>query len=520
MPTASHRPPGARTSASDQCPPRGACLALVLVAGLAMACRGTPEVDAPPPLVVDDPVDSLTPAALSVIESEVRYDLGPAMASLEKGVPREFGNIDERIMAGTNRRAHFAYAARRAPFRIAFDGRRASISTVVEYEGRGWYKPPVGPEVSAACATGNVPKPRARVRLVSDLALTRDWELVTNSRITSIEPFSDSTRDRCRVTLFRIDVTDRVIRATRGVLESQLRTLDQAIARVKTRGRFERWWRDMSRPIRLTDSVWFTINPADVRLRSVRSDSGDLVAALRLTARPRIETGNRPNDFDLFTPLPPLLRADTSSQRGLHVALDGELDYAVATAMLRRALNGKRIDIGSRSLDIRDVELRGIGAGRVALGVRLGGAVTGLVFLTGTPTYDAEADQLLVPDLAYDLHTSNALVQGVAWLKDEAIQDFLRQRARFPVNSQLDRLRELAERGMNRDLTQGVRIVASLDRAQAVGVRAMRASLRVRAEASGTARLEIDKPVNLARGAQPPPTPPVENPFTLKKNPD
>ena len=526
MPNASLRPSCARRRASPRRRAAGTLLSAVVYAWVGAGCTGTSDVEPPPPQVVDDPADSLVAPDPSVIESEVRYDLGPAMGSLDKGVPRAFGDIEKRLGVENNGRVHFAYAARRTPFRIAFDGRRATISTIVEYEGRGWYDPPVGPTVSAACATGDVPKPRARVTLVSDLALNREWELVTRSRIATIEPVTDSIRDRCRVTVFRIDVTDRVIRATRGVLETQLRRLDSAIAAVKTRGRFERWWRDMSRPIRLTDSVWFTINPVDVRLRSVRSDSGNLVAAMRLTARPRIETGNRPNDFDLFTPLPPLLRTDAASGRGgggLRVALDGELDYAVASRMLQRALGGKRIDIGNRNLTIQEVDLRGIGAGRIALGVRLTGAVTGRVYLIGTPTYDAKADQLLVPDLGYDLHTSNTLVQGLAWLKDDAIRDFLRERARFPVNAQLDRLRQLAERGMNRELTRGVRIIASLDQAEAVGVRAMRAALRVRALATGSARLEIDKPVTLARGQNPPspaPAKAVPNPFSLKKGQD
>ena len=103
--------------------------------------------------------------------------------------------------------------------------------------------------------------------------------------------------------------------------------------------------------------------------------------------------------------------------------------------MLRRALVGKEIPIANRKLTIQSVDLLGIGGGRVALGVRFTGGVMGHMYLTGTPSYDPEADQLLVPDLAYDLRTSDALVQGLAWLKDDAIQNFLREKARFPVNN-------------------------------------------------------------------------------------
>jgi len=347
-----------------------------------------------------------------------------------------------------------------------------------------------------------VEKPRARVRIVSTIGLTPEWSLSSKSRVTTVEPFSDASRDHCRVTPFRIDVTDRVMRATRGVLETQLQNLDRNIARVNTRERFEQWWRSMSRPIRLSDSVWLTINPSDVRMGSVSYDGGSVVARLSLKVQPKIETGNRPNDFDLFKPLPRLIKGD-SVGRSLQVTLDGELGYDVANPLLRKAIVGKKVEIGDRSIVIRDVELTGIGGGRVALGVRFGGSAKGVVYLTGTPQYDRNSDQLLVPDLAYDLHTNDLLVRGVAWLRDDTIRDFLRERARFPVDDQLDRLRQLAENGMNRDLSKGVSLIANLDKARAISVRATRRALLVRAHASGWARLDIDRPVGLQRPERP-----------------
>ena len=464
------------------------------VLALAAACDRSPGLEAPPPLVLDDPPDSLPPIGPSTIRSEVRYDLEPALAALDRAVPRTFGDLTKRLDVPSNKRVHVAFSATRAPFRTWFDGKKLTVSTLVEYEGRGWYKPPIGPEVGTACGTGGVPRPRAYVRLVSTIALSPQWALTPRTRVEAVEPFSTDERDKCRVTVFRVDVTERVMAATRSALEQQLRTLDRDIAALKAKARFERWWRDISRPIRLADSVWFTINPSDVGLAGIRSDSGAVVAGLQLHARPRIHTGNRPNDFDLFTPLPPLARADTGRQ-GLTVTLDGAVDYGVASGLLQRVLAGKAIPIRDRTLTIESVELLGIGAGRVALGVRFRGDVAGHVYLTGTPRYDAAADQLLVPDLAFDLRTSDRLVRGFAWLKDDAIRDFLRDKARFPVSGQLDRLRQLAERGMNRDLAPGVRLVGSLERAKAVDVRATRSALKVRAEAAGTARLEIDRPL-------------------------
>lgn len=463
-----------------------------------VACNRAAEITPRPPDIVADPDEEIQPPPVSVVESQVRYELAPALAALERAVPRTFGDIDHRLAVVSNRRVHVAFAARRTPFTISVDSMRVTIGSVVEYEGRGWYKPPIGPEVSAACGTGNVERPRARVRLQTTLHLQETWSLAARTRVTRVEPYSTLGRDKCAVTIFRIDVTDRVMRATRDVLEREARTLDHALAEVNTQARFDRWWRDISRPIRLGDSIYLTIHPRRVRLGRVTVDSGFAVAHVRLEATPRIETGRRPDDLAHFTPLPPLLTGQLEG-RGLRVSLEALFGYDVATDLLRKALVGHTVSRGSRSIRIRDVSLAGIGGGRVSLGVRFDGAARGLVYLTGTPRYDNAADQLLIPDLDFDLHTASLLIRGFAFLNDDRLRELLRQNARFPVHGQLDRLRQLAVKGMNRNLTEGVALVATLDRVENVRVRATRDALMARADAGGSLQLQIARPVAAGR---------------------
>ncbi|MEO6443873.1 MAG: DUF4403 family protein [Gemmatimonadaceae bacterium] len=468
---------------------------LLIVGGVAAACNREPQIDAPPPAVVADDSAAVTGLPASVVESEIRYDLEPALVALEKSVPRTFGDIATKLPVKNNSRAHFSFEAKRTPFYISVEGQEVTVSSVIEYEGRGYYKPFIGPEVSAACGTGSVDRPRARIRMQSTLGLRENWTLRARSRLTRVVPYSEDARDKCTVTLFHIDVTDKVMAATRGHLEKQLRTLDLALANVNTREHFEKWWRAVSRPIRLADSVYFTINPSGVQLAGIDVDSGYAVAKLRLTTAPRIETGFRPNDFDLFTDLPPLKSGGELTGQGLRVTLEAEFSYEVASNLLRKNLVGKKIEVGSQSLLIKDLFLSGIGGGRVALGVKFGGSARGTIYLIGTPLYDKSLDQLVVPDLSYDLNTSSLLVSGLAFLGSDQILQFLRERARFPVEGHLDRLRELAVKGMNRDLTEGVSLVASLDKVENVKVRATVQALLVRADAGGDIHMEIDRPL-------------------------
>ena len=84
----------------------------------------------------------MAPIPPSRLGVPVRYDLAPAIAWLEAAVPRRIGNIEERLAVPDNDRVHVAFALTRQPFRISLDGNTATVSSVVQYEGKGWYNPP------------------------------------------------------------------------------------------------------------------------------------------------------------------------------------------------------------------------------------------------------------------------------------------------------------------------------------------------------------------------------------------
>src|SRR5689334_22329293 len=115
---------------------RSAVAALLL--GGALGCRGD-KVDPPRPTVSSAWVDTLPPVPTSYLDVPVRYDLAPAMRWLEAEVPRTIGSLDERHGVAGKKRVHFAFEATRSPFRLAVDGRTATLEADVRYRVRGWY---------------------------------------------------------------------------------------------------------------------------------------------------------------------------------------------------------------------------------------------------------------------------------------------------------------------------------------------------------------------------------------------
>ena len=470
--------------------------AIAVVFATLVGCGQTSTVDAPAPAQIAAGVDSLPVLPPSLVDAPITYDLTPALERLENSVPRKFGDLEARKRSATNRRVNTAFAAERSPFQVRLEGSTVRVGTVLEYQGKGWYNAPLGGDLFGSCGLGAA-RPRAVVELATTLRVTPEWRLRGKSEMTRVEAFSADKRDQCKVTVFKIDVTDRVVTSARAELEKRIVALDEKIAAIDIRSPMERWWRVLQRPIRLSDSVWLVLQPRGVHLGPITGTGRTVSIDVGLTGEPRVITGPKPADGT--APLPLLQREKEKHDQALHVLLEGELSYELANGILRKNVVGKRIRRGARWVTLRDARLSGIGGGRVALALKFDGAASGLVYLVGTPRYDPETRQLFVPDLAYDVSSADLLVRGLEFMRRGDVQQLLRTRARFPVADLVEQARQRLERGMNRQLGQNATLVAKVATGDVLAVRATTSGILVRAAANGTARLEVNRIPALSR---------------------
>ena len=139
---------------------------LLVIAAVGMYVRyrlaNTRVLDAPAPIVVADLFDANLEEVASTIEVLVTYNLNTALDSLEAAVPLTYGDLEQRLPIASNDRASFAYAVSRSPFKARVNGRTLSLSSDIEYQGRVWYRSPIGPVLSAGCGVGKGQRPRVR----------------------------------------------------------------------------------------------------------------------------------------------------------------------------------------------------------------------------------------------------------------------------------------------------------------------------------------------------------------------
>jgi len=463
--------------------------AIIALATYAGGCdRKTP----PSAAVVDTiPVSAPPPgtAELSQFSVPFEYDFTPIVRVVERAVPTRFGSLDSVRMVGNDPRRHYAFEADREPFSVFADDKRVHLKTTLAYTAKGYYKPVLGPTIGAGCG-GKGERPRIEVELSTPITLTPEWHLQSQMQLESVAPASSQQRDRCDVSILHHDITARVVEAARRGIESHLGDIDHRINEVNLETRFANWWRLLARPIRLTEGVWLTIGPERLAIGDVTGRNQILTVPVTLSARPQIIVSPTEPAVTETKP-PPLARGGRSG--GFRVLIDGAVDYATASSVVRRALVDKRVTQAGRTVTVQDVRIGPTNRGRVAVAVDFIGDAKGTLMFIGTPVLDTQHRRIVVPDLDYDLATNSQLINSYAWLESDELRAMFREKARVPIDSALARGRSLLLAGLNRTVGNVLTLSATVDSVAVRGVYVTRAGLIVRAEARGKARVKVQQ---------------------------
>jgi hypothetical protein len=456
---------------------------IVLLALLSACARETPSTSPEPP----DAAPAPAPPELSRFSVPLEYEFTAVLRLVEQIVPTKFGSIDSVKTVGDDNRKHYAFEAIRGPFTAFADGNLLHLRATLAYSARGFYKPPIGPTLSAGCGNDKE-RPRVVVELATPISLTDSFHLVSKARIVRVEPASSEPRDHCDVSILHYDVTGRVIEAAREGLASQLASIDRKVRTVDLTEHVTEWWGMLARPIKLHDDVWLLLGPERLRVGHVTGRKRIIVVPVSLDARPRVVTAS--TEPVVVTTALPKLERDSASE-GYHIVIDGVVDYSIASHELTSALAAKSFTQSGKTIKVTAVSVLPQAKGRLALSVTFTGDANGTVKLVGTPKIDHAHSMVTVPDLDFDLQSDSKLLQTYSWLKSDGLRAELRKRASFSMQPALDRGRALLLEGLNRKIGDALTLTATVDSVAARGLYVTRDGLIIRAEAQGYAGVSV-----------------------------
>jgi hypothetical protein len=263
------------------------------------------------------------------------------------------------------------------------------------------------------------------------------------------------------------------------------------------------FWSAMQKPIFLYKDVWLLIRPQALSVGSMRLDPRNILTAhtaLEMTAQPELVFGPKPEakvmkmpPVGKFIPGPPVFQAVSNSFIGYPELNEHLRDPRMKLIGMVLRGTGQKVTIdairayGSGGQVVVELKLH-----YEPLILNLGSKPAKLtIYLKGTPRYLPRSEAFDLPDLDYDIQSSDLMVQMADMLFKGDFRKQLRKIVRLPVGPKMDELKGKIDRALNRPLGNFIRLSAKVDSFKVLNGFANNEGIVIRVSLQGTAALEI-----------------------------
>jgi len=434
---------------------------------------------------------------MSTIVIPVTASLAPLVPQVESQVPKLLQKLDGYEM-DPEQRFGVKYKAQRDPIALNMQGSGLHASTTIHYALEGCRRT-INPINRAAamwpcisCGFGE-PMRAALLTIDSHLEWDGNWRLRSATKARPVE-----FPNPCAVTVLNIDISEWKI----GPLVDQqmkdvVKTIDRNTPKLTSlRPQAQEIWTALQTPIEIAPNTWLVLEPADVGLGPIRGAGLTVSSAIALRARTRVVVGPKP--VLAARPLPPL-RIAVDAASGLHVPFEVELPYAEASRLISEQFAGRTYDTGGGKLAVDSIRLLPGTAGKLTVEASIdyrGGGLkryAGLVYLEGTPRFDASTSSIVIDDVDYSLdpRRRNLFLRAANGLVHDTLRATLRANAKWSIAGEIVRIRGEIDRGMNRQLSGGAALKGHVDSIAPVSVTAAPDTIRLQVVGTGTASIAL-----------------------------
>lgn len=421
---------------------------VLLIVMLLSACGSikpeAPEINVQEELEIPD-------QPVSIVKVPIKIDLAPYFKETNAAIPKTFEGGDHPCTG-----VSYDYFFKRKP--IKFNG----TGTFLEYSVKGsyWMKMSYCPEciklfsarpecitsrINFSCGV-NEPMRTMKVAFKSKIGVSPEYRLQSRTFLKSVKATSP-----CKVTLFRFDATGTLEKEVKKALKSVEKDIDEAIEEIDLRPDMELTWKAIEEPIDLEGYGYMFLNPSKVGMSNIRymGDTAYLDAYLQAYPEVRLDTiGFRP------TPLPGL--SEISVDDGFDVKMDITAKYDSLSTILTRDIKGLETDVKGNKVVFGEVDVHGAADHKLHIKVDFSGKKSGTLYLTGTPSFNAEKQLISFPDLEFDIKTKSTLLKSAKWLFDKKITNMVRDAATMELSTYLDEFKTTVDESLNGEVDKGV----------------------------------------------------------------
>lgn len=397
---------------------------------------------------VTEEITHPTPAVPSYINIPTEVDLTPYFKMAEASTPMQYEGNDHPCEG-----LRYYYQFFRSPFNISGNKDLINLSFEGKYKIKGSY--------CAKCFRETCLLPTPTFSCGFDEALRRiaigyssKIKLLPNYHLSSTTTLVNATAiDKCQISFANYDITDRLLKEVKSQLEVIGKNVDKDIADYDLKPYINDIWNQLNEVQQVEDYGYFNIHPVGVSISNINMIGSTLHLMLGLSCKPVFTS-----QYIAPTPseLPNL--TDAVHQDGFKVFTDLIIQYQDLNTFINKNLAEKTFYVKNKKIIINNIQVSGMGNGKIMMKLDFKGSKKGIVYLVGTPVFDATKNSLSMPDLSFDLKSRNVLLKMANWLLNDKITDKIKSEANFDVTAVINDSKKSITNQLNRKLNDNVQM--------------------------------------------------------------
>lgn len=457
-------------------------LLLAHIAIFMLSSCGSIAPEAPDTVVEEVPIPEQEESSISI---PIKIDLRPYLTMTEKALPKTFKDNVEQCDG-----VSYYYKFDRSPIEFKGSGAELNFEVDGKYLLKLNYCPEctslfndkgncIIPRVYASCGVGESMR-KVTVGYTTTFSITPDFKFKSNTTLKKFE-----TPDACEITVFKYDATSLLRKEVTKVLKDLENDIDKQIAGIDIRSSIADAWKSLSDPLSMNGYGYLMLTPTSISLGKVRFDGKEALVDLHLTAKPKVVSAAPSNTS--AAALPKLSTHKNSD--GFDISLDVIANYDSLSAIFTREIKGQKVVIKDNEVIFDQVKVHGANKNQLNIEVTFSGKKKGVLYLTGTPVFDAEKQIISFPDLQFDIKTKSALLKSAKWLFSDKITEMMRTSSTFDLKPQLADMKNMLEEELNTDIAEGVKLKASVQSLKLSGIYPASDKLILRVSSKGILKL-------------------------------
>jgi hypothetical protein len=277
------------------------------------------------------------------------------------------------------------------------------------------------------------------------IAIGANWALQTTTRLVGHEWIKKPVLKTSLVDIPVGPIADRALKSSKETIEKAID--DNLKKSVDIAGQAKALVNTLSQPMNLYNDppLFLHLQPAGASLSLFSFDGVFIRTVVGIDCITEIGMKAKP---PVTTPPLPMLKPNLNPNEGFQMFLNVGVDYEEAEALAQKYMKGQTFSSGKKQVTVNDIQLYGQGS-KLGIQVNLLGSIKGNLFLTGTPKFDAQKNEVYMDALDFSLESRSFLTRSAAWLLKGTIVHQMEKSMRFPLEANLKTIKDLVSQQLS-----------------------------------------------------------------------